>query len=168
MGISFFLEHPFSKSYLLPPRLYENTHNAASHHRTTATVLLLSLHLLLNVFLIQSIWSSDFPYHFLKASWSPLFTERLVCGRRIWTGWINVLRQLGEIQQGEVPGPAPGSQQFHATLQAWDRMTGKLHGGKGPGDAPWQSVMYEPVCVSRWQRRPMASWFGSEIVWPRD
>lgn len=66
-----------------------------------------------------------------------------------------------------MPGPTLGSQQFHATLWAWDRTTGKLYGRKGSGDAPWQSVMREPMCVSRWPGRPMASWLGSETVWPR-
>ena len=34
--------------------------------------------------------------------------------------------QWDEIQQGEAPGPAHGSQQPHATLQAWGRVAGKL------------------------------------------
>ncbi|GAB0175569.1 mitochondrial enolase superfamily member 1 [Grus japonensis] len=34
--------------------------------------------------------------------------------------------QLYEVQQGSVPGPALGSQQLHATLQAWGRVAGKL------------------------------------------
>jgi len=41
--------------------------------------------------------------------------------------------QLHEFQQGQVPGPALGSQQPHATLQAWGAVAGKLTGGKGPG-----------------------------------
>jgi len=40
--------------------------------------------------------------------------------------------QLYEIQQGQVPGPALGSQQSHATLQAWGGVTGMMPGGKGP------------------------------------
>ncbi|KAM9637659.1 uncharacterized protein ACIBXB_013210 [Morphnus guianensis] len=41
--------------------------------------------------------------------------------------------QLYEVQQGQVPGPALGSQQPHAALQAWGRVAGKLPRGKGPG-----------------------------------
>jgi len=41
--------------------------------------------------------------------------------------------QLYEVQQGSVPGPALGSQQPHAMLQAWGRVPGKLPGRKGPG-----------------------------------
>uniref|UniRef100_A0A8C0BP17 Malic enzyme n=1 Tax=Buteo japonicus TaxID=224669 RepID=A0A8C0BP17_9AVES len=41
--------------------------------------------------------------------------------------------QLYEVQQGSVLGPALGSQQPHATLQAWGRVAGKLPGGKRPG-----------------------------------
>ena len=33
-----------------------------------------------------------------------------------------------------MPGPALGSLQSHATLQAWGGVSGKLPGGKGPGD----------------------------------
>ncbi|GAB0184553.1 hypothetical protein GRJ2_000920600 [Grus japonensis] len=42
------------------------------------------------------------------------------------------LTNLYEVQQGSVPGPALGSQQLHAMLQAWRRMSGKLPSGKGP------------------------------------
>jgi len=41
--------------------------------------------------------------------------------------------QLYELQQGQMPGPALGSQQPHATLQAWGRVAGKLTSKKGPG-----------------------------------
>ena len=41
--------------------------------------------------------------------------------------------QLYEVQQGSVPGPAPGAQQPHTTLQVWGRAAGKLPGGKGSG-----------------------------------
>jgi len=50
-------------------------------------------------------------------------------GRAGSMGW----GQLCEIQQGQVASPAPGSQQPHATLQAWGRVSGKLPGGKRPG-----------------------------------
>ena len=43
--------------------------------------------------------------------------------------------QLYEVQQGEVPGPAFGSQQPHAVLESWGRVSGKLSGSKGPGGA---------------------------------
>jgi len=43
--------------------------------------------------------------------------------------------QLYEVQQGQVQGPALGSQPPHATLQAWGRVSGKLPGVKGPGGA---------------------------------
>ena len=55
--------------------------------------------------------------------------------------------QLHELQQGQMLGPAPGSQQPHATLQAWGRVAGKVPGGKrswGPGR---HSTEHEPtVC----------------------
>jgi len=38
--------------------------------------------------------------------------------------------QLYEFQQGQMLGPALGSQQPHATPQAWGGVTGKLPGGK--------------------------------------
>jgi len=44
-----------------------------------------------------------------------------------------------------VSGPALGSQQPHATLQAWGRMAGKLPGGKGPGGIGQQLTDYEPI-----------------------
>jgi len=40
--------------------------------------------------------------------------------------------QLFEVQQGQMPGPALGSQQPHATLQAWGGVAGKLPSRKGP------------------------------------
>ena len=40
--------------------------------------------------------------------------------------------QSHEVQQGQVLGPALGSQQPHATLQTWGGVAGKLPGGKGP------------------------------------
>jgi len=43
--------------------------------------------------------------------------------------------QLYEVQQGEVLGPALGSQQSHATLQAWGGLAGKLPVRKGPWDS---------------------------------
>jgi len=40
--------------------------------------------------------------------------------------------QLYEVQHGQMPGPALGSQQPHVTLQAWGGVAGKLHCRKGP------------------------------------
>ena len=55
--------------------------------------------------------------------------------------------QSYEVQQGQVPGPALGSQQSHAMLQAWGGVTGELPGGKGPGGAGRQPAEREPaVC----------------------
>jgi len=48
-------------------------------------------------------------------------------------------------QQGQVPGPALGSQQSHAILQTWEGVAGELPGGKGPGSAGWQPAEHEPV-----------------------
>lgn len=48
--------------------------------------------------------------------------------------------QLYEAQHGKVPGPALGSQQFHAVLQARELMSGKLPCGKGPGDVGQQQL----------------------------
>jgi len=65
--------------------------------------------------------------------------------------------QLYEIQQGQLPGPALGSQQPHATLQAWGGVAGKLPSGKGPGGAGWQAAEHEPaVCLGgqEGQRHP--------------
>ena len=56
--------------------------------------------------------------------------------------------QLHDTEQGQVPGPALGSQQPHATLQAWGRVPGKLPGRKGPGDVGRQPAEHEPaVCA---------------------
>ena len=49
--------------------------------------------------------------------------------------------QLYEVQQGQVLGPAAGSQQPHATLQAWGGVAGKLPGRKGPGGAGCQPAV---------------------------
>lgn len=46
-----------------------------------------------------------------------LWRVRRFC-KGIWTGWIHGQGQLYEVQQGQVPGPALGSQQPHAVLQA--------------------------------------------------
>ena len=40
--------------------------------------------------------------------------------------------QSYEVQQGQMPGPALGSQQPHAMLQAWGGVAEKLPGGKRP------------------------------------
>ncbi|GAB0202760.1 hypothetical protein GRJ2_002741600 [Grus japonensis] len=53
--------------------------------------------------------------------------------------------QLCEVQQGQVPGPALGSQQPQATLQAWGRVAGKLPGGKGPGGVGQQLTEHKPA-----------------------
>lgn len=45
--------------------------------------------------------------------------------------------QLYEVKQGQVPGPALGEQQPHATLQAGGSMAGRLPGRKGPGAIDW-------------------------------
>lgn len=45
-------------------------------------------------------------------------------------GWMG-RGPLYEVQQGEMPVPTCGSQ-FHATLQAWGIVAGKLPNGKGP------------------------------------
>lgn len=73
VGISFLLEHFFSRRYLLPPRCYENTHSTASNHRTMAMALLMPLPLFFNLFLIKNIWCSNLPDHFLKVYSSPPF-----------------------------------------------------------------------------------------------
>ena len=39
--------------------------------------------------------------------------------------------QLYEFQEDQMPGPALGSQQPHATLEAWGGVAGKLPDGKG-------------------------------------
>ena len=38
-----------------------------------------------------------------------------------------------KFQQGQMPGPALGSQQPHAVLQAWEGVAGELPSGKGRG-----------------------------------
>lgn len=43
--------------------------------------------------------------------------------------------QLFETQQGEMPGPALGSQQCQAAPQAEGRLAAKIASGKGPGSA---------------------------------
>jgi len=58
--------------------------------------------------------------------------------------------QLYDVQQGQVPGPALGSQQPHATLQAWRRVAGKLSCGKGPWGVGRQLAEYELNCVQFW------------------
>lgn len=55
------------------------------------------------------------------------------------------LGQLHEVQQGQVPGAAPESQQPHASPQASGRAVGKLPGGKGPGGIGQQLAEYEPA-----------------------
>ena len=71
-------------------------------------------------------------------------------------------RQLCEVQQDQVLGPAVGSEQSHGTLQAWGRVAGKPH-GKGPGGAGLQPAEHEPaVCPGgqEGQRHP-----GSDQQW---
>jgi len=52
-------------------------------------------------------------------------------------------------QQGEVPGPALGSQQSHATLQAWGRVAGKLPGRKGLGGVRWLNMSQQCAQVAK-------------------
>jgi len=55
--------------------------------------------------------------------------------------------QLYEVQQGQMPGPAHGSQQPHPMLQAWVGVAGKLPGRKGPWGVGRQLAEQEPaVC----------------------
>jgi len=55
--------------------------------------------------------------------------------------------ETDEIQQGQVQGPAPGEEQPHASVQAWDRPAGVQPCGEGPGSAGGQQVAHEPaVC----------------------
>ena len=56
-------------------------------------------------------------------------------------GW----EQLYEIQEDQVPGPAPGSQQPHAMLQAWGGVAGELPREKGPEAVGQQLAEYELV-----------------------
>jgi len=44
-----------------------------------------------------------------------------------------------------VPGPALGSQQAHAALQAWGGVAGELPGGKGPGGVDRQLAEHKPA-----------------------
>jgi len=55
--------------------------------------------------------------------------------------------RLYEVQQGEVSGPAPESQQPHAMLQACRGVAGKLPSGKGRWGVGQQVAEQEPaVC----------------------
>jgi len=55
--------------------------------------------------------------------------------------------QLCEVQQGQMLGAALGSQQPHATLQAWGGVAGKPPSGKGPWGVGQQPAEHEPaVC----------------------
>jgi len=52
-----------------------------------------------------------------------------------------------EIQQGQVPGPAPGEEQPHAPVQARGGPAGEQLCGEGPGSAGEQQVDHDPaVC----------------------
>jgi len=53
-------------------------------------------------------------------------------GRKYLQRDLDSQGQLYEFQQGQVPGPAFGSQQPHATLQTCGRVAGKLPGRKRP------------------------------------
>ena len=53
--------------------------------------------------------------------------------------------QLYGVQQGQMLGPALGSQQPHATLQAWGGVAGELPSGKGPWGAGRQPADHEPA-----------------------
>jgi len=49
----------------------------------------------------------------------------------IWTDWIDGPRPMYEFQDGQMLGPALGSQQSHAALQAWGGVAEKMPSGKG-------------------------------------
>lgn len=53
--------------------------------------------------------------------------------------------QSRDVQQGQVPGPTPGSQQPHVVVRAWGRVAGKLPGRKGLGGAGQQAAKQEPA-----------------------
>ena len=55
--------------------------------------------------------------------------------------------QLHEVQQGQVLGPALGSQQPPTMLQAWGRVAGKLPHRKRPWGAGRQPGDHEPACA---------------------
>jgi len=68
---------------------------------------------------------------------------------------VGVSVNLFEIQQDQVLDPALWSQQPHALLQAWDRVAGKLHGGKASGYATHQLTEHEPaVCQGDQEGQP--------------
>ena len=86
----------------------------------------------------------------MAPSWEDMLTCLKVarsCRRGIWTGWIDGLTQLHDVQQNQVLGSALPSQQPHATLQAWGRVAGKVHREKGSGGISQQLAEHEPaVC----------------------
>jgi len=55
--------------------------------------------------------------------------------------------QLYEVQQGQMLGPALGSQQPHATLQAWGGVAGNLPGRKGLGVLVNSQLNMSQQCV---------------------
>ena len=56
-------------------------------------------------------------------------------------------RNLIEVQQRQMQGPAPGEEQPYASVQAWGGPAGEQLCGEGPGCAGGQQVNHEPaVC----------------------
>lgn len=64
-------------------------------------------------------------------------------------------------------GPALGAQQSYAMLQAWERVVGKLVGGRGPGCVGQQSTDYEPAVFSGGQEDQQA-WLIKKTMWPTE
>ena len=76
------------------------------------------------------------------------------------------LGQLYEVQQGQMLGPALGSQQPHATLQAWGGLAGKLPSGKRPWGVGRQPAEHEPAVCPGGQEGQQSSCLVSGTVWP--
>jgi len=75
--------------------------------------------------------------------------------------------QLYEVQQGQMPSPALGSQQPHATLRAWGGVAGELPSGKGPWGVGRQLAEHEPaVCPGgqegQWHPGLDQEWCGQQ------
>jgi len=73
--------------------------------------------------------------------------------------------KLYEVQQGQVPSPAFGSQP-HATLQAWGRGLESCLSEKDLGVLVDSQLNMSQQCAQVVNRRPTASWLVSGIVWP--
>ena len=80
------------------------------------------------------IWMKGLSVPSVSLQMTPNPTGVLIClrvgrlYRGIWTGWIDGLRPT--VCGSTRLNLALGSQQPHATLQAWGRVAGKLPGGK--------------------------------------